>query len=127
MQRDEDFTLAGGRRVSLQWVRVSRTFLEFVDGTPERCSAHVRAKWREKAELRGWQVIDPHGDVLPAFQCVASLKSDTPARIAEWHYSSLDVCWFVESVDVNLRELVANVLPHVDWEHRAIDGSGDDW
>ena len=87
-----------------------------------RCPREVAGK----GGARGWQVIDPHGEILPELQCVASFKSYAPTRIPEWDYSYLDVCWFVESLDVNLRDLVASVLPYVDWEHRALDASWND-
>jgi hypothetical protein len=64
MRQDEKFSLANGRTIHLESVRVSRTFLGYLEGSPESCSAGVRERWREKAELRGWQVIDPHGEIL---------------------------------------------------------------
>jgi hypothetical protein len=126
MQRDDEFSLADGRTIRLESVCVSNWFLGYLEGTGAACSADVRRKWREKSELRGWQVVDMHGEILPPFQCVASFKSYRPVRILEWHYSYLDICWFVGSLDISLRNLIVNLLPHVDWEHRALDGSWDD-
>jgi hypothetical protein len=124
MGDDEVFALADGRRIHLEWIRVSQTFLGFLIGSPQACSAYIREELRKKAEIRGWQVIDTHGDVLPRFQCVASLKSYKPVKM--WDYSYLDVCWFVERLDLSLRELFVQLLPHVDWDHRALDGSWND-
>jgi hypothetical protein len=117
------FTLADNRIVRIEWLRISRTFLGFYEGTPSACSRGIREELRQKAELRGWQVIDSHGEVLPRFQCIASLMSHKPVRTG--HYSFLDVCWFVDSLDANIGELLVQLLPHVDWEQRALDGSWD--
>jgi hypothetical protein len=127
LQRDDVFLLTNGRDVLLESLRVTGTFRNFLEGAPEVCSEVIRKGWREKEDLRGWQVVDLHGAILPPFQCTASFRSFRPTRVSEWDYSSLDVCWYVERLDVNLRDLVANVLPHVDWENRAIDGTYDDW
>jgi hypothetical protein len=124
MDEQDVFTLADGRKVHLEWIRISQTFLGFLEGSPSACSRHIREELRQKAELRGWQVIDTHGDVLPKFQCIASLKSHMPVRTGG--YSYLDLCWFVDGLDANVRELLAELLPCVDWEHRALDGSWDD-
>ncbi len=124
MDSDEVYALADGRQIHLDWIRVSRTFLGFMVGLPQACSTHIREELRQKAELRGWQVIDMHGEILPRFQCIASLTSYECVRSGD--YSYLDVFWFVDSLDVSLRGFVADVLPHVDWDHRALDGSWDD-
>src|SRR4051794_21735913 len=66
MTGEQDFfTLADGRRIHLEWIRISQTFLGFLVGSPSACSKHIReGELREKAELKGWQVIDTHGEVL---------------------------------------------------------------
>src|SRR5258708_24431954 len=99
MDSDEVYALADGRQIHLDWIRVSRTFLGFMVGLPQACSTHIREELRQKAELRGWQVIDMHGEILPRFQCIASLTSYECVRTGD--YSYLDVCWFVDSLDVS--------------------------
>ena len=124
MSKQDVFTLADNRQIHLEWIRISQTFLGFFEGSPSVCSEHIREELRQKAELRGWQVIDTHGDVLPKFQCIASLKSYRQVRTGD--YSYLDVCWFVDRLDANIGELLAQLLPQVDWERHALDGSWDD-
>ena len=121
-----EFLLTNGRTIVMKRVTISETFLGTLQGLPDVSSRRIRNSWREKSELRGWQVIDPHGDVLPRYQCVASFESNKPTRVLEWDYSYLDVCWFTNCLDRNLRELFADILPELDWEQRALDGSWSD-
>jgi hypothetical protein len=126
-KEDDVFTLADGRKIDLESIQVSQTFMGFLEGSPQASSAVIRERIRETAKIIGWQVIDTHGDVLPRFTCVAKLQSFQPVRSGDWDYSTLDVMWFLESIDINLRDLITKLLRHVDWDNRAFNHSREDY
>ena len=64
----------------------------------------------------------PGSNLLPPVTCIASFRSDPlEPRDVSVQFSWLVICWFTETVDQSVHQLVREGLDGVDWESNARD------
>lgn len=104
--------------VSLKAFSIEGTYAGAMEGSPQGLTAMYRRSGIAEQVIRchrAWDplpvhVLDPGDTALPPFQCVAyfSWLGDGCSR-------DLLVCWFIETMDVQVRPTVEAVLGAVDW------------
>ncbi len=122
-----NFTLTSGRVVMLDLFHALPTYLLFNaagrGGTVGDWVAEVvqRLHYGSGVPL----AVLPAPDPLTGswYLCVAQLSSSplSGLRDVAVQGSYLTLCWFVDSVDAPIRELVAQALPGIGWEAQARD------
>jgi hypothetical protein len=119
------FTLATGREVWLGSFHVIPTYLlhNHPTGTvPERVAELVRQLYFPSGVPL--HVMMPTGnEALPDSICIARLCSTPISELRDVavQESYLTVCWFVQSVDARIRDLIDLALPEIEWEQQAHD------
>lgn len=107
-----------GTSVRLGSFSIESTYGGAMEGTPRGLTALYRRNGIADQVVRchrAWDpvpvhVIDPGGDELPPFQCVAYF-----VWIGDGCSHDLLVSWFVDTMDVQVRPTVEAVLGAIDW------------
>lgn len=109
-------------KVRLMALEIAGTYAGVMEGTRERASRAIREKLARQLptdELNnGISLATPTDPTLPPWRCTASFDSFEAVDLAS-EASRLTHCWFVESLDRSVSEMVQDCLEDVDWQRRA--------
>lgn len=119
--------LPNGREVYVVRLAMAGTYAGVLEGTPERASQHLLWSAESRAAhlsppAKPLVVVPPSQMPLPSWTCVAELESRRGVRSDDPDFNSrLYVCWFTDRTDQSIDDMIASVLPQVDWEGQAED------
>lgn len=119
--------LPNGREVFLVRLKMAGTYSGVIEGTAKTASQHIRKDLTERAAGmlppgRPLAVVEPPQGDLPQWICMAELESRRGVHNTDPDFNSrLYVCWFMADTARSLDEVIASVLPQVDWEQLAED------
>ncbi len=117
--------LPSGREVSLRQLHVELSTLGVLEGRFEFIRQQViefaprRAMGLFGADI-GLCLMPPPPGELPTYLFFADLVSFEPVH--DGAFSSLAVCWFVDTLPADLVAHLAETLRAVDWDALAVDG-----
>lgn len=115
-----------GRRILLDWLRVSYSYLGVIEGHPGYINRRILSELPDKmAELLGGVpfVVVPvaleEGQPLPTYQFIASFTSMEGVSGRAGFGSSLGVAWFRDDIQEPLESILNATLSRIDWDRHA--------
>jgi hypothetical protein len=128
MEPETVFALADGREVELQSLYLYATYSSLLAGDPARFSRDYLAELPQRvARVMGSAdallVLKPDKDVLPPYTFIGCFESHNPPWVEPGSrmkmFSWLNVCWFGDSLQEPLAELVRRAVRSIDWNANA--------
>ena len=119
--------LPNGREVFLVRMNMVGTYSGVIEGSAKTASQQIWRRLKERAaEMlppgRPLAIVEPPKGELPHWMCMAELASGRGVHITDPDFNSrLYVCWFMADTAKSLDEVIAAILPQLDWEGIAED------
>lgn len=121
------YNCINGRNVHLVGFRMLGTYSGMLEGSIEDASKYIRTNLNERvARLlppnSPLVVVEPPQGELPQWICIGEFESNRGARNSDPDFNSqLNICWLMADTSRSLDEVIASILPYVDWEGNAKD------